>query len=142
MLGMIRNRKGQKRKGQSLVEYALIIAGVALIAAVGISVFGHKVSDMIDAVAVVLPGAHTGRQRPDLQRPSHRDDRRHRRGRPRNRPWTSTPLIQADGTGRLGGNVLGNSNNGIERLDHRNKPIRIRWNLIADRRRDVPGLSG
>jgi Flp pilus assembly pilin Flp len=55
MKKLIRNRKGQ-----GLVEYALIIAGVALIAAVGISLFGHKVSDMIDAVAVILPGAHTG----------------------------------------------------------------------------------
>ena len=53
MRRMIRNRKGQ-----GLVEYALIIAGVALIAAVGVSVFGHKVSDMIASTAAVLPGAH------------------------------------------------------------------------------------
>ena len=53
MKKLIRNRKGQ-----GLVEYALIIAGVALICAVGISIFGHKVSDMISATAVVLPGAH------------------------------------------------------------------------------------
>jgi Flp pilus assembly pilin Flp len=49
----------RNRKGQGLVEYGLIIAGVALICAVGISVFGHKTSDMISAVAAVLPGAHT-----------------------------------------------------------------------------------
>lgn len=48
----------RKRKGQGLVEYALIIAAVALIAAAAISVFGHKVSDMIAATAAVLPGAH------------------------------------------------------------------------------------
>jgi Flp pilus assembly pilin Flp len=48
----------RNRKGQGLVEYALIIAGVALIAAVGISIFGHKVSDMIATVAAILPGAH------------------------------------------------------------------------------------
>jgi pilus assembly protein Flp/PilA len=48
----------RNRKGQGLVEYALIIAGVTLIAAVGISIFGHKVSDMISATAAVLPGAH------------------------------------------------------------------------------------
>ena len=54
MRKLIRNRKGQ-----GLVEYALIIAGVALICAVGIAVFGHKVSDLISAVAVILPGAHT-----------------------------------------------------------------------------------
>ncbi len=49
----------RNRKGQGLVEYALIIAGVTLICAVGIAVFGHKVSDLISAVAVILPGAHT-----------------------------------------------------------------------------------
>ena len=49
----------RNRKGQGLVEYALIIAGVTLICAVGIAVFGHKVSDLIAATAVILPGAHT-----------------------------------------------------------------------------------
>jgi len=53
MLKLLRNRKGQ-----GFVEYALIIAGVALLCAVGISLFGHKVAGMIDMVAVVLPGAH------------------------------------------------------------------------------------
>ena len=48
----------RNRKGQGLVEYGLIIAGVALIAAVSISVFGHKVSDLIAATATVIPGAH------------------------------------------------------------------------------------
>ena len=46
------------KKGQGLVEYGLIIAGVALIAAVAVSVFGHKVTDLISATAAVLPGAH------------------------------------------------------------------------------------
>ena len=53
MKKLIRNRKGQ-----GFVEYALIIAGVALLCAVGITIFGHKVAGMIDMVAVVLPGAH------------------------------------------------------------------------------------
>jgi len=48
----------RNKKGQGLVEYGLIIAGVALISAAAIAVFGHKVSDMISAVATVLPGAH------------------------------------------------------------------------------------
>jgi hypothetical protein len=47
-----------RRAGQSLVEYALLIAGVALVCAVGVSMFGHKTGDMIDAAAAVLPGAH------------------------------------------------------------------------------------
>jgi pilus assembly protein Flp/PilA len=49
----------RNRRGQGLVEYALIIAGVALICAAGVSLFGHKTGQMIDAVAVVLPGAHS-----------------------------------------------------------------------------------
>jgi Flp pilus assembly pilin Flp len=52
----VRNRRN--RKGQALVEYALLIAGVALIAVAAVAIFGHKTSDMIAAVAAVLPGAH------------------------------------------------------------------------------------
>ncbi|MFG0320580.1 MAG: hypothetical protein ACF8XB_25130 [Planctomycetota bacterium JB042] len=48
----------QKRRGAALVEYGLLIAGVALIAAAAVSIFGHKTSDMMSAVAAVLPGAH------------------------------------------------------------------------------------
>ena len=48
----------RRKKGQGLVEYGLIIAGVALICAVSVSIFGHKTSDLIAAVATVLPGAH------------------------------------------------------------------------------------
>ncbi|QDU98835.1 Flp family type IVb pilin [Lignipirellula cremea] len=93
----------RSKKGQGLVEYALIIAGVALISAAGISVFGHKVTDMIAATATVLPGAHA-------------DD---------NGPMVSGKLIETTGagsgsiqldaatiagntdTGRLDSNVLG-----------------------------------
>jgi pilus assembly protein Flp/PilA len=53
MRKMLRNKKGQ-----GLVEYGLIIAGVALICAAAVSVFGHKTSDLISATASVLPGAH------------------------------------------------------------------------------------
>ncbi len=59
MKKLIRNRKGQ-----GLVEYALIIAGVALIGIVGITMFGHKVADLIGTVAYILPGAHTGDNAP------------------------------------------------------------------------------
>lgn len=48
----------KKRRGAALVEYGLLIAGVALVAAAAVSVFGHKTSDMMSAVAAVLPGAH------------------------------------------------------------------------------------
>ena len=53
MKKLIRNKKGQ-----GLVEYGLIVAGVALISACSISIFGHKVCDLIGAVATVLPCAH------------------------------------------------------------------------------------
>lgn len=46
------------KKGQGLVEYGLIIAGVALVSAAAISLFGHKTADLIAATAAVLPGAH------------------------------------------------------------------------------------
>ena len=92
-------------KGAALLEYALLAAGVALISAAGVSIFGHKTSDMISAVATVMPGAHA-------------DD---------NGPIVSGALIEttssAEGTGsiqldvvdivanvatpRLGNNVLG-----------------------------------
>jgi pilus assembly protein Flp/PilA len=101
------------RRGQGLVEYAMIIAGVALVAAVGMTMFGHKTTDMIDAVAVVLPGAHT-------------DD---------NGPITAGQLLEltpggagqaigldltaiqaADGTARLGQNTTGNAGTGFNGL--------------------------
>lgn len=44
--------------GAALVEYALIIAGVALIGAAAVALFGHKISDMLATVAAVMPGAH------------------------------------------------------------------------------------
>lgn len=93
----------RNKKGQGLVEYGLIIAGVALICAAAVSVFGHKTSDLIAAVATVLPGAHA-------------DD---------NGPMVSGKLIETTGadtgsialdvatiagstdTGRLDANVLG-----------------------------------
>jgi pilus assembly protein Flp/PilA len=93
----------RSRKGQGLVEYGLIIAGVALICAAAVSVFGHKTSDLISAVTTILPGAHA-------------DD---------NAPLVSGKLIETtdnggdginldvvgivgnNGTGRLDANVLG-----------------------------------
>jgi len=49
----------KNKKGAAMVEYALLIAGVALIGAASVAVFGHKTNDMIAMVAAVLPGAHT-----------------------------------------------------------------------------------
>jgi pilus assembly protein Flp/PilA len=49
----------KNRKGAALIEYGLLIAGVALISAAAVSVFGHKTSDLIATVAAIVPGAHT-----------------------------------------------------------------------------------
>lgn len=53
---LFRNRR--MRKGAALVEYSLLIAGVALIAAAAVSIFGNKTADLIATTAGVLPGAH------------------------------------------------------------------------------------
>ena len=55
---MLRNQN--KRRGGVLIEYALIICGVALVSAGALSLFGHKTSDLISLVTAILPGAHTG----------------------------------------------------------------------------------
>ena len=55
---MLKKKLFRNRKGQALVEYALIIAGVTLVAAAGVTIFGHKVAGMFDVAAVILPGAH------------------------------------------------------------------------------------
>ena len=52
------NKLLRNKKGAALVEYALVVAGVALISAAAVSIFGHKTSDMLAATATVLPGAH------------------------------------------------------------------------------------
>lgn len=62
---MIRNRcRSLKRKGQALVEYALLLAGIALVCVVAIAVLGHKTADVIGVMAAVMPGAHTDDNNP------------------------------------------------------------------------------
>jgi Flp pilus assembly pilin Flp len=51
-------RLSKQEKGAALVEYALIIAGVALIGAATVSIFGHKTNDMLATASAVMPGAH------------------------------------------------------------------------------------
>ena len=107
MRKLIRNRKGQ-----GLVEYALIIAGVALISAVGISLFGHKVSDMIGAVATVLPGAHTGDNGPISS--GHLIETTDASG---GAIGLDVPgILAGNSTGRLGNNVMGSATNGFDGL--------------------------
>ncbi|WP_182865120.1 class III signal peptide-containing protein [Rhodopirellula sp. JC639] len=51
-------RKFKNRRGQGLVEYIIIVAAVAMISLVAVSVFGHKVADQYAISAGLLPGAH------------------------------------------------------------------------------------
>ena len=74
----------KNRKGAALVEYALIVAGVALIGAASVATFGHKTNDMIAMVAGVLPGAHA-------------DD---------NSPIVSGRIIEVSNTNGPGGNAI------------------------------------
>lgn len=48
----------KNKKGQGLVEYAFIVAGVAFICLLALSIFGHKLADQYAIMAGMLPGAH------------------------------------------------------------------------------------
>ena len=54
------------RRGQGLVEYIIIVAAVAMISLVAVSVFGHKVADQYAIGAGMLPGAHSEDNAPIL----------------------------------------------------------------------------
>jgi Flp pilus assembly pilin Flp len=88
------------RKGQGLVEYALLVAGIAIISLAAISTLGHKTSDLMAAAATMIPGAHQGD----------------------NAPITSGHLVETDAQGGLTGNAIEVSstqilaNNGTDRL--------------------------
>lgn len=57
MLKRMRN-VSKCRKGQSLVEYGILIGGVALICLAAVAILGHKSNDLIASVAAALPCAH------------------------------------------------------------------------------------
>ena len=46
------------RRGAAMVEYGLLVAGIALMTAAGTSILGHKAADLVGTMAAVLPGAH------------------------------------------------------------------------------------
>lgn len=45
-------------KGAALLEYSLLAAGVALVSAAAVAMYGHKTNDIISAVGAIMPGAH------------------------------------------------------------------------------------
>ncbi len=103
MKKLIRNRKGQ-----GLVEYALIIAGVALIGTVGITMFGHKVADLIGTVAAILPGAHTDDNAPIVAGHLIETDNNGPGG---SIEISTTGITNANGTDRINANLLGTGGN-------------------------------
>src|SRR5438876_222738 len=56
--------RNNQRKGQALVEYALLLAGIALVCVVAVAVLGHKTADVLGVMAAVLPGAHAADNKP------------------------------------------------------------------------------
>lgn len=48
----------KSRKGQGMVEYGILVGGVALVCLVAVAILGHKASDLMGATAASLPGAH------------------------------------------------------------------------------------
>jgi Flp pilus assembly pilin Flp len=54
----IQNHIRHSKRGAALVEYGLIVAGVALVAAAAVSIFGSKAAGLVGASARILPGAN------------------------------------------------------------------------------------
>ncbi|QEG40849.1 Flp family type IVb pilin [Roseimaritima ulvae] len=48
----------KNKKGQGLVEYGILVGGIALVALAATAILGHKTTDLIGTVAGALPGAH------------------------------------------------------------------------------------
>ena len=46
----------KSKKGAAMVEYALLVAGIAIVAVAAVSILGHKTSDLIGASAAIIPG--------------------------------------------------------------------------------------
>ena len=48
----------KSKKGQGLVEYGILVGGVALVTLAAVAILGHKTNDLVATVAAALPGAH------------------------------------------------------------------------------------
>ena len=51
-------KNNRKKRGAALVEYGLLVAGVALTTAVAVSMLGHKTNDLLGTVAGALPSSN------------------------------------------------------------------------------------
>lgn len=95
------------KKGQGLVEYALLLSGVALVTAAAVAIVGSKTSDMIAATAAVLPGAHTVDNQPIISGQIIETTNQTNSGGASGIQIDATIIDANSGTARLGNNVLG-----------------------------------
>jgi len=51
--------KSNRKRGAALVEYGLLVAGVALTTAAAVSILGHKTNDLIGTIAGALPSSNS-----------------------------------------------------------------------------------
>ena len=54
----------KNKKGAALVEYGMLVSGVALISLAAVATFGHKTNDLVATMASILPGAHADDNNP------------------------------------------------------------------------------
>ena len=57
-------RDRRRESGAVLVEYGLVVAGIALVCLVAVSVLGSKVGGLIGSVASILPSAYNDQNAP------------------------------------------------------------------------------
>ena len=55
----VKRTNNRKKRGAALVEYGLLVAGVALTTAVAVTMLGHKTTDLLGTVAGALPSSNT-----------------------------------------------------------------------------------
>ncbi|QDV12608.1 hypothetical protein CA51_24940 [Rosistilla oblonga] len=48
----------KNKKGQGLVEYGILVGGIALVSLAATAILGHKTTDLLGTVAACLPCAH------------------------------------------------------------------------------------
>jgi Flp pilus assembly pilin Flp len=49
---MLQDRRADDEKGAAMVEYALLVAGMAVVVAAAVIAFGDKITDIIDSIDI------------------------------------------------------------------------------------------
>jgi pilus assembly protein Flp/PilA len=95
------------REGQGLVEYALLVCGIAVISLAAISLLGHKTSDLMGTAATMVPGAHVGDNGPILSGHLIETDNNGQGGSIEVSVSGPGSILSQNGTDRLGMNLFG-----------------------------------